>query len=174
MSADDVSLKDLLIQCSINQDPARQDMRNDHIGLFFDCGGGTTAGQATECNDLTLERLEVAYCNHGIHIKGTMGVKGIDLKLHHNGNTEVDLFHNVYFRRVTILSVKQTTASSGGFYSIPRGHGIRASYIKKGYFEGLAVYNNADHGVHLADLIVDMRLHAMNVHDNCVHPSGGF
>lgn len=171
-SADDVSLKDLTLLCAINQDAASSDLRNDHMALFFDCGGDPTADEATECNRLTLERLEVAYCSHGIHIKGATGVQAVDLELHHNGNTEQDLFHNIYYRRVADLVAKQTTATSGGYHSSPRGHGIRASFIKNAYLEGLAVYGNADHGIHLADTIIDMRLHALDVHDNCAQPVG--
>ena len=167
-----VSLKNFSLACTIDQSPTSSDLRNDHIGLYFECGGDPTLDEATNCNDLSLEKLEVAYCSHGIHIKGATGVSALDLNLHDNGNTEVDFFHNIYLRRVADIVMKQSSPTSGGFYDSPRGHGIRISYLRNAYFEGLAVYGNADHGVHFAERIQNVRMNSMNIHDNCANPNG--
>ncbi len=170
-SADNVELEDFAVECSIDQDPNSEDLRNEQIGIYFYCGGDPSIGEETGCNDVTLSRIEVSNCSHGIHLKGVTGVTAIDLNLHNNGNTEVDFFHNVYFRRVGDLVVKQTTPTSGGYYDSPRGHGIRGSHLVNVYFEGLSVYNNADHGVHV-DYVTNMRMSGMDIHDNCANPSG--
>lgn len=170
-TVDNVSLKSIKLLCAINQDPASSDLRNNHIGLYLNCLGDPAAGEAAECNNIKLDAMEVAYCSHGIHIKGASGVTATDLDLHHNGNTEVDFFHNIYFRRVGKLVVKQTTPTSGGYSFSPRGHGIRGSQLTDVYLEGLSVHDNADHGIHV-DAVDNVRFHNLNVRDNCAHPSG--
>lgn len=170
-SVDDISVESLMIECSIDQDPESEDLRNEQIGLYLYCGGDPSAGEATGCNNINIDTVEVAHCSHGIHLKGVTGVTATDLNLHHNGNTEVDFFHNVYFRRVGDLVVKQRTPTSGGFYASPRGHGIRGSHLNNVYFEGLAVYDNADHGIHV-DIVKNMRLHNVDIRDNCANSVG--
>lgn len=170
-SVDDIELEDFAIRCSIDQDPSSEDLRNEQIGLYLYCGGDPSLGEETGCNNISISRLEVSECSHGVHLKGVTGVTAIDLDLHNNGNTEVDFFHNVYFRRVGDLVVKQTSPTSGGYYDSPRGHGIRGSHLINVYFEGLSVYNNADHGVHV-DYVTDMRMHNMDIRGNCANSSG--
>jgi hypothetical protein len=170
-SAKNVSLEDFTVQCHIDQDPNSRDLRNDHIAIYMSGGGNPSAGESTDINKINLERIEVYHCSHGIHIKGATAVTATDLNLHHNGNTEVDLFHNVYWRRVGNLVVRQTTATSGGYWASPRGHGIRGSHLTNVYFENLSVFGNADHGIHL-DVVHHMRLAKMDIHDNCASPNG--
>ncbi|MEQ9873580.1 hypothetical protein ABRP91_06920 [Pectobacterium brasiliense] len=169
-TVDDITIKNLKILGTIDQASTSNDLRNDHIGLYLNCGGDPTAGETTECNNIHLESVEVANSSHGIHIKGASDVTAVDLNLHNNGNTEVDYFHNIYFRRVANLIVKQTSASSVGFYDSPRGHGIRGSHLINVYFANLSVYNNADHGIH-TDNIYNARFHDLNVQNNCAAPT---
>lgn len=170
-SVNNIALKDLTFECHIDQDPESKDLRKDHIAIYFYGGGDPSVDEATNINNILLERIEAYNCSHGIHIKGATDVTAIDLNLHNNGNTEVDLFHNIYWRRVANLVVKQTTATSGGFYDSPRGHGIRGSHLKNVYFENLGVHNNADHGIHF-DNVEDVRFNNLDVSDNCANPSG--
>lgn len=127
----------------------------------------------TECCDLSgVMVCEALNCSNGMHIKGANGLTLIDLNLLDNGNTEVDLFHNIYLRRVGDVVMKQTDASSGGFYNSPRGHGIRMSHMINVYYENLSVYGNADHGLHFSDGVYNVRLNNLDVYDNCANPSG--
>lgn len=168
----DISLKNFKLRCFIDQDSNSSDLRNDHMGLFIDGDGDPSIGESTDNNDIYLESVEAMFCSHGIHIKGATGVTAIDLKLHDNGNTEIDLFHNIYFRRVADLTFVQRTESDAGLYDSPRGHGIRVSHVANAYLENLSVYNNADHGLHLTDGIYNVRFHDLNVYGNCANPSG--
>lgn len=170
-SVNNINLTNFKLRCTLDQDPDSEDLRNDHIGLFLNGDGDPTQGEDTSNNNIYLESIEVMNCSHGIHIKGATDVTAIDLKLHDNGNTEVDYFHNIYFRRVGDLVVKQSSDSAGGYYDSPRGHGFRASHIDNAYLENLNIYDNADHGIHM-DNIYDMRMHDMNVHDNCANSHG--
>ncbi|MCX2781327.1 discoidin domain-containing protein [Microbulbifer thermotolerans] len=171
-AVNNVELRDFKLRCHINQDPNSYDLRNDHMGLFLEGSGDPSQGEATSNNNLYMERIEAMYCSNGMHIKGATGVTAIDLKLHNNGNTETDLFHNIYFRRVADLVMIQTDDNVGGYYDSPRGHGIRASHIKNAYLENLKVTNNADHGLHFTDGIYDTRFVNLNVYGNCANPSG--
>ena len=174
-AVNNISMKNFKLRCDIDQDADSNDLRNDNVGFFLYGGGDPTsedeADHETSNNNIYLESIEVMYCSHGIHIKGASDVTVVDLKLHDNGNTEVDYFHNIYFRRVGNLVVKQTEEGSGGYYASPRGHGFRASHISNAYLDNLNIYDNADHGVHV-DNIHNMRMHNLNVHDNCSNSSG--
>lgn len=161
-----IKVENIKIVGTINQSPDSHDIRNNLIGFYLNCNGDPTSGEKTGCNNITLKNVEVENSSHGVHIKGASHVTAIDLKLHNNGNTLKDYFHNVYFRRVEDLRVIQTKKESGGFYDSPRGHGIRGSHLKNVYMSNLAVYDNADYGVHM-DTVFDVRLHNLDVYDNC-------
>jgi len=107
-----------------------------------------------------------------MHLKGLTGFIGIDLDLHHNGNTERDLFHNIYLRRVADVHMSQTENDTGGYYASNRGHGLRLSHIDNAYFGNLAVYNNADHGVHMTDGVFNMRFYNLRNNNNCADFAG--
>ena len=170
-TADNVELSNFKITGTINQDANSEDLRNDHIGVFFECEGDPAVGVALECNDVTIKNLEVENCSHGIHIKGTQDVTAIDLNLHNNGNTEVDLFHNIYYRRVSDVYMAQTDENVGGFYNSPRGHGIRATNLHNATFDNLQVYGNADHGVNFGE-IYNTTFNHVDIYDNCANPAG--
>ena len=142
------------------------------MGIFMDGPGDPSLGEATNNNNVRMERIEAYYCSNGMHLKGLTGFVGIDLDLHHNGNTEVGLFHNIYLRRVADVHLSQSKNDVGGFYSSNRGHGIRLSHIRNAYFGNLAVYNNADHGVHMTDGVYDMRFYNLRNSNNCANYSG--
>jgi predicted NUDIX family phosphoesterase len=170
-TADNVELSNFKITGTINQDNDSKDFRNDHIGVFFECEGDPAAGDTLECNDITIKNLEVENCSHGIHIKGAQDITAIDLNLHNNGNTEVDLFHNIYYRRVSDVYMSQTDERLGGFYNSPRGHGIRATNLHHATFDNLQVYGNADHGVNFGE-IYSTTFNYVDVYENCANPSG--
>ena len=172
LKVNDIELSDFTLRCSINQNPNSNDLRNDHMGIFMDGPGDPSLGEATDNNNVRMERIEAYYCSNGMHLKGLTGFVGIDLDLHHNGNTEVDLFHNIYLRRVADVHLSQSKNDVGGFYSSNRGHGIRLSHIRNAYFGNLAVYNNADHGVHMTDGVYDMRFYNLRNNNNCANSSG--
>lgn len=171
-AVNNISLVNFKLRCHIDQDSNSRDLRNDHMGLFLEGAGDPSQGEATSNNDLYMASIEAMYCSNGMHIKGATGVTGIDLKLHNNGNTETDLFHNIYLRRVADIVLKQTNDTSGGYYASPRGHGIRLSHIDNAYFENVTVRDNADHGIHASDGIYDMRFHEVDIYGNCANPSG--
>ena len=168
----DIALKNFKVLCTIDQDPNSSDLRNDHMAVFLNGGGDPSSGEAADNNNIYMESIEALYCSNGMHIKGANGLTLIDLNLHHNGNTEVDLFHNIYFRRVGDVVMKQTDADSGGFYASPRGHGIRMSHMINVYYENLTIFDNADHGLHFTDGVYNVRLHNVDVYDNCANSSG--
>lgn len=170
-SADNVTLSNFKLSGSIDQHPNSMDLRHDHIGLYYDCEGDPKNVSSLECQNLKMQNIEVEYFTHGIHIKGARNVQAIDLDLHDNGNTEADLFHNIYYRRVVDVYMKQTDPNKGGFYNSPRGHGIRASYLYNATFEGLQVYGNADHGVNFSD-IGNTVFNSVHIRDNCTAPTG--
>lgn len=167
-SVSDVALKNFKLVGTVNQKADSQDLRNNMIGLFLNCPGDPTAGQKTGCSNLTLDKLEVENSSDGIHLKGVSHVTAIDLKLHNNGNTQKDYFHNIYLRRVADLKMIQTSKESGGFYSSPRGHGIRGSHLVNIYLGNLEVHDNADHGIHM-DNVRDVRFHNLHVYHNCLN-----
>lgn len=168
---DNVSLENFTIECHIDQDVNSSDLRNAHIGLSLLGEGDPTGGEPTDMNNIFLRGLEIFHCSYGVQIVGGTDIEGVDLRLHHNGNTEVDLFHNAYFRKIGNLILRQTSPTSGGYYGNPRGHGIFGAFIINVYFENLSIYENADHGIHV-DNVYNMRLHNMDVHDNCLIPEG--
>ncbi|MBU9817971.1 right-handed parallel beta-helix repeat-containing protein [Rahnella sp. C60] len=171
-SASHVTIKDVKLVGTIDPRADSQDLRNNQIGLFFNCSGDPTAGEKTGCSDITLQNVEVENSSDGIHIKGASRVTAIDLKLHNNGNTEKDYFHNIYLRRVADVRLIQTGKNSGGFYANPRGHGIRGSHLINVYMSNLDVYNNADYGIHM-DTVFNVRLHNMHVYHNCLSGKPG-
>lgn len=172
LGVNNIRLSDFTLRCSINQNPDSKDLRNDHMGIFMDGPGDPSIGEATNNNDVRMERIEAYHCSNGMHLKGLTGFVGIDLNLHHNGNTEVDLFHNIYLRRVADIHLSQLQNNHGGYYASNRGHGIRLSHIRNAYFGNLAVYDNADHGVHLSDGVYEMRFYNLRNNDNCANSSG--
>ncbi|MEH6401716.1 hypothetical protein, partial [Pantoea sp. Haah2121] len=93
-AASHVTIKDVKLVGTIDQRADSQDLRNNQIGLFFNCSGDPTADEKTGCNDITLQNVEVENSSDGIHIKGASHVMATDLKLHNNGNTDKDYFHN--------------------------------------------------------------------------------
>ena len=161
-----ISIENVKIVGTINQNPESQDLRNNHIGIFLDCAGDPTAGEHTGCNNILLRKIEVENSSDGIHIKGASHVTAIDLKLHNNGNTEKDYFHNVYFRRVADLRVIQSGEDGAGFYDSPRGDGIRGSHLTNVYMGNLDVHGNADDGLNF-DTVYNVRLHNLDVKHNC-------
>ncbi|MGC0939527.1 hypothetical protein WKH32_06350 [Pantoea agglomerans] len=167
-----VAIKDVKLVGTIDQRSESQDLRNDQIGLFFDCSGDPTAGEKTSCSDIILQNVEVEDSSDGIHIKGAEHVTATDLKLHNNGNTLKDYFHNIYLRRVADVRLIQTSKNSGGFYGSPRGHGIRGSHMTNVYMSNLEVYDNADYGIHM-DTVFNVRLHSLHVYHNCLSKKQG-
>jgi polygalacturonase len=166
-AASHVTIKDVKLVGTIDQRADSQDLRNNQIGLFFNCSGDPTADEKTGCNDITLQNVEVENSSDGIHIKGASHVMATDLKLHNNGNTEKDYFHNIYLRRVADVRLIQTGKNSGGYYASPRGHGIRGSHLINVYMSDLEVHDNADYGIHM-DTVFNVRLHNMHVYHNCL------
>ncbi|NEH20509.1 hypothetical protein GQQ13_18845 [Pantoea agglomerans] len=167
-----VAIKDVKVVGTIDQRPESQDLRNDQIGLFFDCSGDPTVGEKTSCSDITLQNVEVEDSSHGIHIKGAEHVTATDLKLHNNGNTLKDYFHNIYLRRVADVRLIQTSKNSGGIYASPRGHGIRGSHMINVYMSNLEVYDNADYGIHM-DTVTNVRFNNLHVFHNCLSGKAG-
>ena len=39
-------------------------------------------------------------------------------------------------------------------------------------YENLTIFDNADHGLHFTDGVYNVRLHNVDVHDNCANSSG--
>lgn len=173
IGVNNIEFKDFTLQCSIDQNPNSSDLRNDHMGVFMDGPGDPSIGERTDNNNVRMRRIEARHCSNGMHLKGLTGFTAIDLDLHENGNTETDLFHNIYLRRVADVHVSQTSATSGGLYGSNRGHGLRLSHIRNAYFGNVSVYDNADHGVHMTDGIYDMRFYQLSNEGNCANPSGG-
>lgn len=171
-AASHVTIKDVKLVGTIDQRADSQDLRNNQIGLYFNCSGDPTAGEKTGCNDITLQNVEVEDSSDGIHIKGAEHVTATDLKLHNNGNTLKDYFHNIYLRRVGDVRLIQTSQNSGGYYGSPRGHSIRGSHMTNVYMSNLAVYDNADFGIHM-DTVFNVRLHNLHVFHNCLSGKPG-
>ena len=142
------------------------------MGIFMDGPGDPSVGETTDNNNVQMSRIEAYHCSNGMHLKGLTGFTAVDLDLHHNGNTETDLFHNIYLRRVADVHMSQTSQNSGGLYASNRGHGLRLSHIGNAYFGNLNIYDNADHGAHLSDGIYNMRFYNLNTANNCATPSG--
>lgn len=83
---DGILLEGFKLLCNIDQGSASNDLRDDRMGLFLDCGGDPLAGVPAECNDIVMRSLGVAYCSNRMHIKGGASpVTAADLDLHHNG-----------------------------------------------------------------------------------------
>ncbi|HBH69029.1 MAG TPA: hypothetical protein DDY50_12075 [Erwinia persicina] len=167
-----VTIKNIKLVGTIDQRPDSQDRRNHQIGLFFNCSGDPTAGEKTGCSDITLQNVEVENSSDGIHLKGVSRITATDLKLHNNGNTEKDYFHNIYLRRVADVRLIQSGKNSGGYYASPRGHGIRGSHMINVYMSDLTVYDNADYGIHM-DRLFNVRLHNLHVYHNCLSGKPG-
>ena len=138
----------------------------------MDGPGDPANGERTDNNNVRMERIEAYHCSNGMHLKGLTGFIGIDLDLHHNGNTERDLFHNIYLLRVADIHMAQTQDDIGGFYASNRGHGLRLGRIGNAYFGNLAVFDNADHGVHMTTETLNTRFYNLRNRNNCADPSG--
>ncbi|WP_439213523.1 hypothetical protein [Duffyella gerundensis] len=109
---DHLAITDVKRVGTLDQRPDSQDLRTDQIGLFFNCAGDPTAGEKTGCNDITLNNVEVENSSDGIHIKGASHLRATDLKLHNNGNTQKDYFHNIYLRRVADVRLRAAVDES--------------------------------------------------------------
>jgi len=169
---DHLAITDVKLVGTLDQRPDSQDLRTDQIGLFLNCAGDPTAGEKTGCNDITLNNVEVENSSDGIHIKGASHLRATDLKLHNNGNTQKDYFHNIYLRRVADVRLIQTAKNRGGFYASPRGHGIRGSHLINVYMSNLEIYDNADYGIHM-DSVFNVRLHDLHLSHNCLSNKPG-
>jgi len=115
IGVNNIELADFTLQCSIDQNPNSSDLRNDHMGVFMNGPGDPSVGDRTDNNDVRMNRIEARHCSNGMHLKGLTGFTAVDLDLHENGNTETDLFHNIYLRRVANVHMSQTSDDSGGF-----------------------------------------------------------
>ncbi|WP_421504970.1 hypothetical protein [Erwinia rhapontici] len=58
-AASHVTIKDVKLVGTIDQHVDSQDLRNNQIGLFFNCSGDPTIGEKTGCSDITLQNVEV-------------------------------------------------------------------------------------------------------------------
>ena len=172
LGVNNIELKDFTLRCSIDQNPNSKDFRNDHMGVFMDGPGDPANGERTNNNNVRMERIEAYYCSNGMHLKGLTGFTAVDLDLHHNGNTLTDLFHNMYLLRVADIHVAQTQDDVGGFYASNRGHGLRLGNIGNAYFGNLAVFDNADHGVHMTTETLNTRFYNLRNRNNCANSSG--
>lgn len=170
-TADNVEIKNVKLTGAIDQSPTSEDIRNDHIGIYFECEGDALIIDSLECQNITLSNIEVENFSHGVHIKGAYNVTAIDLDLHNNGNTEVDLFHNIYLRRVNGYYMVQNDPQKGGLYNSPRGHGFRASYLYNANIDFVQIFGNADHGINFSE-VGNIVFNYVDNYDNCANPSG--
>ncbi len=145
--------------------------RGDHMAIFFDGPGDPADASSLRHNNIMIANLEVSqFGGIGIHIKGSRNVTCFDLDMYDNGWFPSDLLHNLYFLRVRDSSVIQTDPAKG-FRASPSGHGLRMSRLENAYFEGLVVEDNADHGIHM-DNVVNLRGYDITSRNNCQNPLG--
>lgn len=145
--------------------------RGDHMALFFDGPGNAADASSLRHQGIAIANLEVSqFGGTGIHIKGSNNVTMIDLNMYDNGWYPTDLLHNLYLLRVRNVSMLQSD-SDAGFRDSPSGHGLRMSNLENVYFEGLDVEDNADHGIHMND-VVNMTGYDITSRDNCQVPLG--
>ena len=140
--------------------------RGDHMAIFFDGPGDPAIASSLLHQNIAIANLEVSqFGGTGIHIKGSNNVTTVDLTMYDNGWYPTDLLHNLYLLRVRNVSMIQTN-SDAGFRDSPSGHGLRMSRLENVYFEGLVVEDNADHGIHMND-VVNMTGYNIVSRDNC-------
>ena len=140
--------------------------RSDHMAIFFDGPGDPADASSLRHHNITIANLEVSqFGGTGIHIKGSNNVTTLDLNMYDNGWYSTDLFHNLYLLRVRNVSMIQTNPDAG-FRDSPSGHGLRMSRLENVYFEGLVVEGNADHGIHMNN-VVNLTGYDITSEDNC-------
>ena len=166
-----VGFSDFKLQGTVDtSDPNDRD-RSDHMGIFFDGPGDPADASSLRHQNIAIANLEVSqFGGIGIHIKGANNVTLRDLNMSDNGWFPEDLLHNLYLLRVRNASVIQTDPEAG-FRDSPSGHGLRMSSLENVYFEGLVVEQNADHGIHINNVV---NLNGFNItsEDNCQDPMG--
>ena len=145
--------------------------RFDHMGIYFDGPGDPAVASSLRHQNITIANLEISqFGGNGIHIKGSNNVTFLDMDMYDNGWHTVDLFHNLYLLRVRNASMIQTKPEAG-FRDSPSGHGLRLSRVENAYLEGLVVEQNADHGIHMND-IVNMEGYDISSRNNRQNPMG--
>ena len=145
--------------------------RFDHMGIYFDGPGDPADASSLRHQNIAIANLEISqFGGNGIHIKGSNNVTFLDMDMYDNGWHTVDLFHNLYLLRVRNASMIQTKPEAG-FRDSPSGHGLRLSRVENAYLEGLVVEQNADHGIHMND-IVNMEGYDISSRNNRQNPMG--
>ncbi len=140
--------------------------RGDHMAIFFDGPGDPAVESSLRHHGIAIANLEVSqFGGIGIHIKGSNNVTFVDMNMYDNGWYPSDLLHNLYLLRVRNASVIQTKPEAG-FRDSPSGHGLRMSSLENVYFEGLVVEDNADHGIHMNN-VVNMKGFDITSQNNC-------
>ena len=140
--------------------------RSDHMAIFFDGPGDQADASSLRHQNIAIANLEVSqFGGIGIHIKGSNNVTFVNMNMYDNGWFTTDLLHNLYLLRVRNVSVLQTEPEAG-FRESPSGHGLRMSSLENVYFEGLVVEDNADHGIHMNN-VVNMRGFDITSRNNC-------
>lgn len=167
-----VTVEDVHLLCTVDTTDRNDRDRTDMLGFFIDGAGDANNPGSLQHHDITLRNVEVSKCGSiGIHIKGVSGLDVIDIDAHDNGWGPTDLWHNMYFLRVHDIRVIQTSPNAGGYTDSPSGHGLRMAALNNVYFEGLVVTGNADHGLHMND-VVNLRGHNLTIEGNCAIPNG--
>ena len=153
-------------------DPNDRD-REDHMGIYIDGPGQPSDVSSLRHHNIAIANLEISqFGGNGIHIKGSNNVTLLDLDMYDNGWFPVDLFHNLYLLRVRNASMIQTKPEAG-FRDSPSGHGLRMGTLENVYFEGLVIEGNADHGIHMNN-VVNMRGYDISSRNNGQSPMGGY
>jgi len=145
--------------------------RGDTLGIDINGDGDPADENSFRHHNIMVANLEVSqFGGIGIHIRGTNNITCLNLDMYDNGWYPTDLLHNLYLLRTRNSSVIQTDPEAG-YRDSPSGHGLRMSRMANAYFEGLVVEGNADHGIHMND-IVNMRGFDITSRNNCQNPLG--
>ena len=145
--------------------------RGDTLGIDINGDGDPAIESSFRHHNMMVANLEVSqFGGIGIHIRGTINITCLDLDMYDNGWYPTDLLHNLYLLRTRNSSVIQTDPELG-YRDSPSGHGLRMSRMENAYFEGLVVEGNADHGIHMND-VVNMRGFDITSRNNCQNPLG--
>jgi len=171
-SVDNVVMQDFSMSCRVDTGRTDQQYRTNTRGVYITGDGSQFNAASLQHSNITMERVEIYQCGgEAIQMKGLDTFTGIDLNFYNNGWGNTDLWHNIYLKRVRNITIKQTSASSGGFKDSPSGHGMRMSDLDDVYLENLTVEGNADHGLHM-DNVSNFRGHNLRLEGNCTIPNG--
>ena len=171
-SGNDMGFENFKIDCRVDISDRDDRNRTDTRGIYLTGGGSQFDPGSAAFRNITLKDLEIINCGgEGIQIKGAHNVEATDLKLRDNGWGTTDLWHNFYLKRVSKVVVRQTGSDTGYMKDSPSGHGMRMSDLDDVYLEGVSVFGNADHGIHM-DNVSDFRAYGLDLGGNCQIPNG--